>query len=381
VNSSSSGWRLTTNIDFRALPLEALKQLRRGTARAHSQKPMHYAVENQLLASSDLPRDSQNQAPLAPMFGQTNPQYLQADSTPIDPALDPALYSDQRPLDRNQLQTTAAQVAAQFSPAQVAQATEAAQKAVHSLQGQNPLRAIVERQHQIEEETSRENNSHAMSHQYAPHPQSIFDRQPGAVREEWNSQAPVQIGTVGPSLTTTTGAQDEDEDVFEQDQRSPVPTSVQPARRKRGRLSGGGVGGDSRAKRSRPQSVMSDPSQNVPTPYHTGTNRDPRVESLPAATQAVYDANQMAKQATANKNKSKQPQRRRQWTPEETDSLRKLIEEVGTSWAKIKKRDDNGAKVLKDRDQVALKDKARNMKFDMLKYVPIAVPELEVYVN
>lgn len=64
----------------------------------------------------------------------------------------------------------------------------------------------------------------------------------------------------------------------------------------------------------------------------------------------------------------KKVQSRKAWTDVETETLLNLIEEHGTSWISLKKIDGNNGK-LANRDQVALKDKARNMKLDFLKYV------------
>ena len=61
------------------------------------------------------------------------------------------------------------------------------------------------------------------------------------------------------------------------------------------------------------------------------------------------------------------PQNRTKWSPAEDDRLISLIEEVGCSWARIKKLDADSGNILELRDQVALKDKARNMKYDFLK--------------
>ncbi|KAL8790351.1 MAG: hypothetical protein Q9213_000704 [Squamulea squamosa] len=71
----------------------------------------------------------------------------------------------------------------------------------------------------------------------------------------------------------------------------------------------------------------------------------------------------------------KKPQTRIPWSEEEIERLQELIEEHGLSWSLLKKRDrdhKNGS-VLQNRDQVSLKDKARNMKMDYLKanvYLP-----------
>ncbi len=64
----------------------------------------------------------------------------------------------------------------------------------------------------------------------------------------------------------------------------------------------------------------------------------------------------------------KKVQFRKAWTDVETETLLNLIEEHGTSWGSLKKIDGKNGN-LAYRDQVALKDKARNMKLDFLKYV------------
>ena len=61
----------------------------------------------------------------------------------------------------------------------------------------------------------------------------------------------------------------------------------------------------------------------------------------------------------------KKTQTRKAWTDLETETLINLISEHGTSWKLLKDKD--AGKVLVDRDQTALKDKARNIKFDYLK--------------
>ena len=77
--------------------------------------------------------------------------------------------------------------------------------------------------------------------------------------------------------------------------------------------------------------------------------------------------NQSAKQKMAVV--PKPPQSRTAWTSVETEMLLYLITEYGTSWKLLKNEDRNQGHVLEARDQVSLKDKARNMKMDYLKYV------------
>ena len=83
--------------------------------------------------------------------------------------------------------------------------------------------------------------------------------------------------------------------------------------------------------------------------------------------QEYVKVNQSAKQNIAVV--SKPPQSRKAWASAETDMLYYLITEHGTSWRLLQQEDLAQGHVLEARDQVALKDKARNMKMDYLKYV------------
>ncbi|KAL8883241.1 MAG: hypothetical protein Q9192_007326, partial [Flavoplaca navasiana] len=96
---------------------------------------------------------------------------------------------------------------------------------------------------------------------------------------------------------------------------------------------------------------------------HNAANAPP-----PASQVEIYQlANSKAKERVALRPKSTQT--RKPWSVEETNRLLELIEEHGLSWSLLKKLDHlhkDGA-VLQDRDQGALKDKARNIKLDYLK--------------
>ncbi|QDS75779.1 hypothetical protein FKW77_008818 [Venturia effusa] len=77
-------------------------------------------------------------------------------------------------------------------------------------------------------------------------------------------------------------------------------------------------------------------------------------------------------QAVARRNVAKnkwgvEPRKRKAWTDAEEEQLRSLIIENGTGWAELKQIDADDGNILADRDQVALKDKARNMKLAYLK--------------
>lgn len=72
-----------------------------------------------------------------------------------------------------------------------------------------------------------------------------------------------------------------------------------------------------------------------------------------------------ARAATQKGASLRPPQTRTGWSDEETSLLCSLIEQHGTSWSLIKSKDVDGC--LRNRNQVALKDKARNMKMVYLK--------------
>lgn len=69
-------------------------------------------------------------------------------------------------------------------------------------------------------------------------------------------------------------------------------------------------------------------------------------------------------------------QTRRKWTEDEAQRLIKLVGKVGTSWSLIKQKDEayadrGGEPKLTARNQVQLKDKARNMVMDFYKFVAL----------
>jgi hypothetical protein len=84
--------------------------------------------------------------------------------------------------------------------------------------------------------------------------------------------------------------------------------------------------------------------------------------------QSYTEVNQNAKARIVFYVADRQPQSRIPWSEEETSYLHEKIEELGTSWAKIKAHDQDHEKRLWRRNQVALKDKARNMLLDYLKW-------------
>ena len=85
----------------------------------------------------------------------------------------------------------------------------------------------------------------------------------------------------------------------------------------------------------------------------------------PSQAEIYKRTNDQAKRFSATQ--PKKVQRRNAWSAEETEALIEYIETIGTSWVQILTADKTDGNVLQSRDQVGLKDKARNIKMDFLK--------------
>lgn len=99
-------------------------------------------------------------------------------------------------------------------------------------------------------------------------------------------------------------------------------------------------------------------------------NRSYRADPPSRSQAKVAEEQRRVNQTAKKKVRTKAPlkvQTRRPWTEDETLTLIEYIMEHGTSWALIKKLDEDDNDILEGRDQIALKDKARNIKTDYLK--------------
>ena len=264
---------------------------------------------------------------------------------------------------------------------------------------------LLQRQVQNEAESNKENRAqgpypdlHRISGQNqprqlnTPRKRLLIDPQPGAVRVTFESQGSTQEGpsnTRGrqnnPSGSTVDDEQEEIENPtqdqgFQQDTRHidesrrklhPLPTrsvsqpvAAIPQAQKRARQSTNSQSPRKQLRGSqRATQVDDDEDDNIwgATEEEMHANAPP-----PSQLENYKKANLNAKFAKVGK--QKRVQSRKPWTDLETEKLIALIEEHGISWALLKDCDgENG--VLSYRDQVALKDKARNMKLDYLKYV------------
>ena len=242
-------------------------------------------------------------------------------------------------------------------------------------------------------------SNQAMRHHSQQQPDEIpkrrlIDPQPGAVRVIWGSQASTQSGpsnTRGNQATLGDSGDGHDEqdsmsDVsadqgFQRDTRvinvrsksnsrpsnkHPVAERLEalPETNKRGRASTGTQSprkrpGPSKRRVQQDDEEKDDIREVVEQQNNTSTPPQSQLENY-------RQVNSNAKLRMAEQ--PKKVQSRRAWTDRETEALLDLIADHGVSWALLKNID--GAEgLLAHRDQVALKDKARNMKFDFLKYV------------
>ena len=134
----------------------------------------------------------------------------------------------------------------------------------------------------------------------------------------------------------------------------------------------------------RPSSLVQRPSSRPPPSSAPAVSNDaddlielnPMAASQPMpASQSYAMTNATAKAAAAAARvrqaslQIRPPQRRRPWSAEETTRLIELIEDYGVSWSQIMQEDAKHpqGRLLQERGQVGLKDKARNIKIDYLK--------------
>lgn len=150
-----------------------------------------------------------------------------------------------------------------------------------------------------------------------------------------------------------------DDEGFEQDQRT---VDVQRKRKEVPKSSSRSVIVQS-SKRAR----LHQRSRDAEKSHDPGEDDEPDVTNLmnKVPPSNYREVNQISKNLT--RLNPPKPQTRTKWSTLEENHLISLIEEIGCSWTRIKKLDEERDQILVLRDQVGLKDKARNMKFDYLK--------------
>lgn len=219
----------------------------------------------------------------------------------------------------------------------------------------------------------------------------FIDRQTGAQRMSFESQPRENVNSLAKrkriSAQEPEGDDDDEEDDYEHDDR----TVGNERRQKRPRiqalrhsLAAVSRPTPSRAEHNDDEGYNEEVAEEDPTSVNSTLQRSSQQRSSAPAPRRRYASSQSAAPASsqydhaavnfrAKQNKAAakplRPQRRIRWTEEENDRLTELIGEYGLSWSFLKQMDEvhpDGPR-LEDRDQVALKDKARNMLVDLLK--------------
>ena len=223
-------------------------------------------------------------------------------------------------------------------------------------------------------ENSKEKNKE--NHKPTVTKRRLIDRQPNAQKVVWSES---QDGLARPSPGKRTRAEsehsDESEDQgFQEDQRridpgrraiappgprfSPVQETSPPSKRQRvqhemsPRVESSRAGAQRRPEREEPDKMRSRTSDDSET-ESDGETPPPTASDLSTA----------ARYATAKAKGVQVPKGRRPWSDRDSNLLIRRIERYGCAWATIYQM----GKWDVQRDQVALKDRARNMKVNMLK--------------
>ena len=217
------------------------------------------------------------------------------------------------------------------------------------------MERVLELRDRAEAESNKENIVEIQTNLHSPSGQRrLIDRQENATRVTWDSQDTGSNQNASP-------ADLDDADDFQQQQTPVNAASRRNLKASNKRTANGPPRSQGPSpKRVRIQAANGTRAQSIAQDRQSSRPPPSQVEEYRAA-------NAAAKERKAWQ--MKPPQVRKGWTDEETQRLLELIEEHGTSWALLKTEDFAAGNILASRDQVALKDKARNMKLDYLKYV------------
>lgn len=216
-------------------------------------------------------------------------------------------------------------------------------------------------------------NSESLPHKEGPPKKRHFlDAQPNAEQLTWDSQeseprhARNSRLPKDSTLPTHTLTQDDDsnsDDAFQEDTREITrpQRSDSPSRPNR---SDPNPKPSAKRRREGQDSQATTESIDLDNALETHNNANAPPLSQAETHQRV---NAHAKLRTAMR--GKRVQVRTPWSAEETGRLLDLIADYGLSWSYLKQMDKSHAdgELLQRRDQVGLKDKARNLKMDYLK--------------
>ena len=217
-------------------------------------------------------------------------------------------------------------------------------------------------------EVNKENTPQSLQKQK----RRFIDPQPNAVRITFDSQEstadpeqrpfrPSQASGKRRRESMFVNDDDSDEDAFQDDQRSVdanarrqrIARAASPPKRQR-------IAATQEPERST-QRVSTNPGAAGDKISHPSSSAPARS----GRTANVTEVNNFAKAQTMRA-KAKVTQTRTPWSSEETEALIEYIKDEGCSWSAIMKADEDRG-ILQGRDQVKLKDKARNIKMDFLK--------------
>lgn len=227
------------------------------------------------------------------------------------------------------------------------------------------LRKITGRWNGVEKEKNKENNKPTKK-------RNFLDAQAGAKKVDFDdddeddaeipdkrsqnqrkrSQEEAGIGDDDDGMFVPQGAESNvsEDEGFEEDQRE----------ENRSRRSGKVVTSPKKPRLDFDQVPKRRPRQN------DRAEEDQAEKIVPVPSQAYREINTQAKKQVAQ-NKSLTSQTRVPWTPAECEALVDLISEYGNGFAQISKQAAEDDLISeRHREQVALKDKARNMKVDYL---------------
>ncbi|KAL8929729.1 MAG: hypothetical protein Q9172_000286 [Xanthocarpia lactea] len=246
------------------------------------------------------------------------------------------------------------------------------------------IESILQTQKRIDAESNKENVAIQTrpepmpSSQTNPRKQKFIDAQPGARRIPFESQEPESSVVKNPPLLSAQNLQGEaggsQIDVSEDEGFQPDTRQMPRSKRRNiaSRDHSTNADGQRPYKRARTEGgrlPTEDGDLGNAMQRHNAAHDPP----APSQIETYRVVNSTAKFRVASQRKRRQI--RNPWSENETNRLQELIEDFGLSWSFLQQQDNmhKDGPALMERDQVALKDKARNMKMDYLKassYLP-----------
>ncbi|KAL8946366.1 MAG: hypothetical protein Q9222_007227 [Ikaeria aurantiellina] len=238
---------------------------------------------------------------------------------------------------------------------------------------------IMRRKHQMEDESNKENLAVPSNAQLLPHRQPptkkprFIDPQASAERIAWDSQQSATVSASDHSRSVVEGTKVEEIEEQEMSEDEGFEAAMHPVAQsahRRPLQQNARSGMPSGSARKGPQVIQARQESSPIEDVEDAVTRHNETNNPPLSQIDTYKrVNSTAKTRVAIN--PKKVQTRTPWSEDEINRILDLIQDHGISWSLLKKMDFNhseGAQ-LEQRDQTALKDKARNMKMDYLKCV------------